>query len=397
MALTEYIIDTCNAADFTGAGTHYTIQANNGDLYIFYIDSLTDVAYMKSTDKGVSLGNPVVLVATTATQLAYWYDRWSGIATDLVCLAYTESVGNDTIWATFNTATDILGTAATVHAGTSAAGGGALSICRSRGGNVYIKTCIDAGAEGGFYKCLNANVGGTNAVEAALTDSEALATADQWILMPGWAADTNDMAMFFWDASAEEISLLNYDDSGNTWAETARTELSIATSMTDTVASTDYPHFAAAVDTANSRNLLVAWSARDTLNADLRCWHVADRTVTEVTNVVQNSTDDQGFAAIGINTDTQDWYVVFAGKADGSETMGTNVTLNYKVSTDDGAIWGVETPLSTRLRLRRSVWTIPRFSGSLVSHGVYEQSSGGARGVAVAVNIPTGSAHVIGG
>jgi len=197
--------------------------------------------------------------------------------------------------------------------------------------------------------------------DAARTINEALATTDQMILLPGWAADNQDIMAFFWDASAEEISRQLHDDSANSWGET-----SIATSMTDQAATTAFPHFAAAVDIANSRNLLVAWSAIDTLNADLRCWHITESAITEVTNVVLNSTDDQGLCGIGIETVSGKWFVVYGGKSDGSETYNTSINLYYKVSGDSGSTWGPETKLNPETNRTPWLCVAPRFAGEVV-------------------------------
>lgn len=344
-----------------GAGTNYLIPANNGSLYFVFIDNGSDVAFRKSSDGGVTWSAGVEIYSGTVSNLSVWYDRWSGINADLIHVAYTEGGTDDTRYRTIDAgSSDALSTETVIFAGASNAAGGQLSITRARGGNVYCRTCIDAGAEGGFFRLPNANVP-NGAWDAARTINEALATQDQMILMPGWAADNQDIMGFFWDADANEISRQVYDDSADTWGET-----SIAASMVDNVATNAFPHFAAAVDLANSRNLLVAWSGVDTANADLRCWHVTEAAITEVTNVVLNSTDDQGLCAIGIDTNTGYWYVVYGGKSDGSETYFTAIQLYYKVSQDNGSTWGAETLLST-LGAMETRWMIasPRFPGSL--------------------------------
>ncbi len=350
MATTTSLISSVVANMSTGAATSYVVKANSGAFYVVFIDANSDVMFVKSTDGGASWSTPTVIFTGTTTQLSIWYDRWSNISGGLIHCAYTESVTDDTKYRSINTeSSDTLGTETTIFAGASTATGSALSITRARGGNLYCKVMIDAGVEGGFYR--STDTGGT---WGARTDSEALATTDQWILLPGWAADNQDIMCFFWDASADEISRCLYDDSANTWGET-----SIATTMVDSAA--DFPHFAAAVDITNSRNLLVAWSAVDLLNADLRCFHVTEAAITEVTNVVANSTDDQGMAAIGIDTDTQDWYVWYTGKSDGSETYNSNAAIYYKKSTDDGATWGSETATNGILLDINMLYTTPRF------------------------------------
>lgn len=351
-------------AHWNGAGTNYIVQANNGYYYMVSTDALSDVSFRKSAD-GITWGNAVAVFAGTATNLAIWYDRWtdtSGTLGDLIHCVYTESATDDTLYRTINTASsDALSTQTVIFAGASTAGGGHLSVTRAVGGNVYCKTVIDAGAEGGFYRLPTANVP-NGAWDAARTVDEAIATTDLMILLPDYdAADTQDILAFFWDASANEVSRKLYDDSANSWAET-----SIAGSMFEVAATTAFSNFAAAPDPTNTRHLLVAWSNTDTNLADLRCWTVDASTITEVTNVVLNSTDDQGLAAIGIDTSTGYWHVFYAGASAGGETWNTAVNVYTKVSQDSGSTWGPETLMtSTNLGARtlRTLYTAPRFTG----------------------------------
>jgi len=352
---------TTSTPQFDGGGTQYLVKTPTNNLYYVYIDSVSDVVFKKSTDGGLTW-NVTTVFAGSVTALSVWYDRWSDISAGLIHCAYSESATDDTLYCTINTeSSDALSTQTVIFAGGTTAGGGQVSITRARGGNVYCRTCIDAGAEGGFFRLPSANVP-NGAWDAARTINEALATQDMMILLPGWAADNQDIMAFFWDVGSNEISRQLHDDSANSWAET-----SIATGMTDQAAGTAFPHFAAAVDIANSRNLLVAWSAVDALNADLRCWHVTESAITEVTNVVLNSTDDQGLCAVGIETATNEWTVVYGGKSDGSETFLISVNLYYKVSKDSGVTWGPETLLTGSAKNVKWLAMTPRFVGSFAA------------------------------
>lgn len=355
------LLDSTLAASQSGSNL-YVIQTPEQVLYCVYINGSSDVVFAKSSDGGLSWGVPVTIFTGTAISVAVWYDKWSGLAGGLIHVAYTETGTSDTLYRTINTeSADALSTQTVIFAGASAvASGGGLSICRARGGNVYCRTTIDAGVEGGFFRLPNANVP-NGAWDAARTIDEALATTDQFILLPGWAADNQDMIMIFWDASADEISRKIYDNSANTWAEA-----SIATTMVDVTPATNYPHFAAAVDITNSQHILIAWSAVDLANADLRCWKISETFITEVTNVVLNSTDNQGFAAIGIETNLNWWYAFYAGKSDGSETFNGAMNVYYKVSKDSGVTWGAETKITLTTHDMNNLATIPRFINNFV-------------------------------
>ena len=347
------LVGGCSSANHTGKGVTYTIQTPTGVLYCVHIDEQADIVFRKSTDGGLTWTfNSVRLFSGTATQLAVWYDRWSDIAAGKIHCAYTESVTDETFYRSIDTEnSDALSTQTTIFSGASTAANASLSITRARGGNLYCRTCIDGGTEGGFYR--STDVGATWSVR---TVNEALASGDQMILAPGFAADSQDIIGIFWDSSADEISRQLYDDSANTWAET-----SIAASMVDDLSSLG---FAAAVDIANSQVILAAWSGYDTANADLRCWTVTESAITEKTNVVLNGTDDQGFCAVALNTVTGHWHVFYCGKSDGSETANNSWNVYQKISTDSGSTWSAEILVTDTIGEKRMLAATPRFTGN---------------------------------
>lgn len=349
-----------NGAMHTGAGVLHLVQTPSGSLYAIALGASGLLHFSKSSDNGVTWSPAIAIAALAVTNLAVWYDRWSNIAAGLIHIAYTGSAADDTFYGTIDTeSSDALSTQTVIFAGASTASGGHLSITRAVGGNVYCKTVIDAGAEGGFYRLPNANVP-SGAWDAARTVDEAIATTDQMILQPDFdAADNQDIMAFFWDASANEISRKLYDDSADTWAET-----SISTGMVDNSASNGFPHFAAAPDISGTQSVLVAWNGIDTANADLKCWTVDSGTITACTDVVTNGTDDQGLAAISIDTATGYWHVFYFGKSDGSETWGTSGNIYTKVSMDSGTTWGPETVVTTAPYRIDCLFTTPRVDGS---------------------------------
>src|SRR3990167_6304625 len=334
----ETAVGGTEVAHFNGAGTNYLVETSAGVLYQVYIDGNSDVLFSKSTDSGKTWAAPVTIFTGSTTQLSVWFGPWSGLANGLIYCAYTESVTDDVLFRTIDTASaDALGTQTTVFAGVDTLSGGCLSITASRGGNLICCGAIDAGTEPFASKSTD---GGANwGSIAAVMESE---TEDQIILGPGFAADNQDIICIYWDASANEISRKVYDDSGDSWAET-----SIATSMLDVLATTAFPDFAIATDLSNSRLIMAAWSTSDSLNADLRCWFVSESVITETTTpVVSNSTDDQGLCAVSLDTTNGDIYVYYAGNTDGSFVFTTILPINYKKSDDDGATWGAETAIT---------------------------------------------------
>ena len=350
----SYVAQTTGLLQFSGGGTQYVVQTTTGVLYLIYVDTGSDLIFKKSTDGGMTWSSGTAIFAGTIVALSVWYDRWSGIAAGKIHLAYTESGGSDVLYRSIDTeSSDALATQTTIFNGTSSAAGGALSLTRTRGGNLLCRGCIDAGAEPFFIRStdVGANWGSRNT-----TGLTAIATQDQYLMMPGFAADNQDALCIFWDASANAILRQVYDDSANTWSEA-----SLASSMQDSLASGSFPHFAGAVDLTNSKIVLIAWNVVDFFNADLQCWTVDESAATAKTDVVTNSTDDQGLAAIGIDTDTGFWYAFYVGKSDGSETVGTAVNVYSKISKDSGSTWGSETLISNSARNVKWLCCTPRF------------------------------------
>jgi hypothetical protein len=339
------------AAHWNGAGTNYIVQTPAGVLYMVSVDSLSDVSFRKSLDGGLTWSASTVVFAGTVTNLAIWYDRWSNIAAGLIHCVYSESATDDTLYRTINTeSSDALSTQTVIFAGTSTAAGGHLSVTRAVGGNVYCKTVIDAGAEGGFYRLPNANVP-SGAWDAARTVDETIATLDQILLLPDFI-----MALFQ-DASVTELSRKLYDDSANTWSET-----SISAAITELSTATAFRNFDAAPDIANTQHVVVAWNATDAANQDLLCWTVDSGAITAKTDVVTNATDDCGLCAVSIDLQTGWWYVFYGGPSTGTSTWNTAMRIYYKVSKDSGSTWGPETKIDNAVAAftLRMLYACPR-------------------------------------
>lgn len=374
-----------NAVHFNGGGVNYVVQKHGtpATFYIVYVDQAVDIVYIKSTDGGFTWSHPVTVFTGTAVALSVWYQRWSNISGDIVHIAYIESGGANVLYRSLDISSDTLGTETTVFDGASTAGGGALTICETRGGHIRVVYNIDNGTEDGTASSTDAGATWGDTI----ADATEGATQDQFFLLPGWNADTQDTMLIFVDASANGLSVKRYDDSGNSWAESA---IIADGSFVEQAAGTAFPHLACFVDISNSRNVIIAWSAVDTANADLRCFIIDDTTITETaTNVVLNSTDDQGLCAFGLDTGTNTWYAFYGGKSDGTETYPTAMKIYYKTSTDAGATWGSETVLTLITRSTSWIACTPRFSTDYLLALTSDLSSDQ---IIVSANLPSGAA-----
>lgn len=385
------IYDRTVAAHFNGGSTNYMISASNGYLYNLFIDAASDIAFRKSNDHGISWSFPVnISGGITATQLSVWYDGWSGIPDGLIHVAYVESVLDDVTYRRIDTLNnDAISSAAIAFAGASTAAGATLSICRARGGNLYITFNIDNGLEDGFVTS-SINTGSTWFTGADPTE----ATTDIYMMMPGWNSDANDVQLFYWDTSTNEISVKRYDASLNTWAET-----NITGAMAELALTTAWPNYSAVPNFSGSNNILAAWSATDTAGAKLSCWAVDDTSVTKLTDIVSTSTGDQGLVALSIDSGSNIWYAYYVGKTDGSEVWASRVNVYYKTSSNFGASWGPETKFSTFISGGSSdsganirwLATNPIGWNSLQYVSVYDNSNTAYLTLRTIGSIPTGS------
>lgn len=344
----------------TGQNNH-PVRTAAGIIYQFYIDgNNSDLYYKKSTNYGVTWGEAVLMKTGTVTGLGTYFDKWVPSDTGtLIHIAYID--GNNVFYRSLDTATDTLGSEITVLTGTSAAAGAntciAVSKSRGVGARVFVAHDIDDGVEAGFAKSDDYPV---TAFTAKATFDED--DSDYFALHPGNYADANDMDLVFWDRSASEITLKTYDDSGDSWSESA----AVATGMTSIASTTVAPQMASALRNSDGHIILVAWTNADSANADLRCFDInGAASITEKTNVVLNSGDDQAACALSIGA-ANVLDVFYLGKSDGSETAYTSLNVYRKRSTDGGDTWGAETLVSHHLRILSYLMACPETSDEYV-------------------------------
>lgn len=293
----------------------------------------TFVAWHKSTDNGRSWSPATALTSgSTVSCAAIWYDQWTpGNSGTVIHIWSVGTTDDDVNYTRLDTATDTESGAVVIVAGTSATATAYLSGCRAVGGNLYVAYNMDGGTETGFYRSTD-----DGASWSSRSNSINEGAADYFQLQPGDYADTNDIDAFFWDISADAISVKFHDDSANSWAETA-----IASSMVEAVG----PQYSTVVQHSDGAQFLIAWSSLDASTSDLICREINQSVVTSRTDVLTNI-DNCRFCRLSINQTTGRLFAIYCGKGDGSESFVFDKTgVYYKYSDDRGVTWSAEVEL----------------------------------------------------
>jgi len=328
-------------------------SANVG--YVFFIENTTagHFQYKKTTDGGATWGSAVTIhtgpgTATAPIGFDVWYDRWtSGDSGTKIHTALITRDTDDVVYRALDTSGDTLGTETTVLNGASADETviANVTITKARGGNLYVAAMIDAGVEFVFGRSTD---GGASWSSRA--HSFEASGFDRFTLYPGNESDSQDVWLLFEDASADELTLKTYDDSADSWSES---------SVICPIASVfDFNRqWGGHVRHADGHLIIAVWTEKDTATADFRVFDINGAgSIVEKTAIATN-VDDSFYPALFINQSTNDLYVSYTGKKDGSETLDTTASVCYVKSTDGGATWGAEVVYSATASDWMQTWT----------------------------------------
>jgi hypothetical protein len=304
--------------------------------YRFYIDNdppNASLAYAKTTDGGVSWGSPVHLNASDPV-IAYdvWADWWTpGDTGTLIHTTRFTSTADDLFYRTVDIADgDALGTDRVVSTETSltSAIGAHISIVKAVGGNLYVSG-RDGSGEGGCFRSVD---GGVNWTSRA---SPIEVTNDWAMLFPANLADTQDIWAVYFDASTNELTLKAYDNSADSWSESA-VIVSIIESAADLFG--QYP-FSASIRHSDGHLFIVAITNIGAVNNDFRTFDVnGTGSITEKTAIATDIANI-AYPSVFIDQNTDSVYVAYNGKRDDSESLLTATKVYYTKSTDGGANW----------------------------------------------------------
>jgi hypothetical protein len=304
--------------------------------YVVFLDTDAGLKYAKTTTAGASWTGPVTIHAGPILMFDICYDGWvSGDSGATIHVAYMESsasLSDNVYYRPLDTNTDTLGTQTTIFAAASIGApqtGQHVSLQKSRGGNLLCHVNVDNGTEVAFRRSVDNGASWTTRAHAYE------AAPDTLILYAGNAGDPQDIWAIYNDASANELTLKVYDDSADSWSESA----AIVTVVETSSVTEGYYQWSGAVRFSDGHLILAVITERDTATSDFRVFNInGTASIAELT-AAATDTDDLFYPQVTIDQTTDDIYLSYTGKRDGSENLGTTVGVYYTFSTDDGATW----------------------------------------------------------
>lgn len=335
----------------TSRGMRSVVFVNRDIGYVFGINGDSDLDYMKTTDGGLTWGVATNIFTGTIFAFDVWYDQWTpGDTGRIIHLWFISLDTDDVFYQAFNTATDVLGSQIVIFAGATLSGfrGTFCSGAKMRGGNLLMCFNGDAFAETATYKSIN------NGATWSVLTNVIEADNDQCKIFPANVADPNDGWLLYQDASTNELTLKEYDDSGNSFTESA------ALTMTEeTTDATGQYGFDGAIRHSDGHLIVAYLDAYDAAGAsDLKVYDTnGTGSLTALTDIATN-VQDIYYPNVFINNDTPDWiYVAYLGVSAGTSTLGSSVPVVYALSKDRGLTWTKDIAYSTSTTDYRQCWT----------------------------------------
>jgi len=303
--------------------------------YVIYTDSAYDLKYRKTEDGGATWGGAFNIKTGNVLQYDCWAD-WQtvGDAGTKIHIAYIDTDSNDVRYVYLDTSDDSVGGdnqieacqgTGTMYTAAVARINWYVTITKTRGGNLAVALRYKDDTLEDFFGFYTSPDATTWTSEASPWEANA---SDYVLLFPGNEADNQDLWAAFWDATANEISLKTYDDSGNSWSEQL-----ISADMTETV---NYLQMDGTIRLSDGHLIFAAWSQYDNAASDLMVWDInGSGSITAKTNVITN-TAEYFLVSVFINQVNDDIYIAYVG----GTAAGSLVVAFYQKSVDGGANWG---------------------------------------------------------
>lgn len=319
-------------------------SATTGYLFV-YNSATTRLVYKKTTDGGATWGAAVSVSGTTVpVAFDIYYRGWDGTTTDSkIYIVYASNASGIVAFNTLDTSTDTVGSPVTIGTVTVSTTVGSLGIVVSRSaGTIIVFSEHNVNTTATQWKSTDggANWNPTTGNMAELQGAAASNTDQAWAFPDRSTADPDDVCCIYFDDSANELSIKQYDMSGDSVAETS---ISLVASMTMMSAGVESQRcFAAAM--LLTGHLIVALKNNITAAGDdLLCFDVSGATVTAKTDVLTN-TQYASTPALSVHANGN-VYCFYTRDSGGASISA--VEVYYKISTDGGASWGSEQTYQT--------------------------------------------------
>jgi len=321
--------------------------------YWFQIGTGNDMMYCKTTNGGLTWGAEVSIFTGTVEGFDVWYDQWTpGDTGRIIHIWYINGgTGDDILYTRLNTTNDVQ-TDITVVSLTSTANGRGqfISGTKARGGNLYCAYDIDAGEEMGMYRSVD------NGANWSVMTSPMEQVIDQCKLFPANVADPQDIWLLYQDASTNELTLKEYDNSGNSFTESA------ALSMTEeTTNGVGQYGFDGSIRHSDGHLIVAYCDTYDNAGGsttDLKVYDInGTGSLTALTDIATN-VDHIYYPQVFLNTNQPDWiYVAHLGVTAGTSTLASSVPVVYALSKDRGLTWTKDIAYSASTTDYRQCWT----------------------------------------
>lgn len=339
-------MDTVNSAHAKWLSGYGPMWRDSTGWFVHF-DGLGDIEIVKTTNDGdtwADAGTTGLPITVTGHQSISTWDSAAtpgiGRNTDSILIAWTESNTHDVDFRIFNPESDTLEAQREVKSLTSIASAGLqrnqISTTRAESGRIYVACDPDDNVED-FFRYSDDEGASWSADQASPYEAD----NDEIILMPSQGhTDTDDIYGIYYDDSAGEWTLKNYDASGNTWSELTN-GLSGVTGDSPTARMVGYtfrPSDGAIMFMCHTDSYRTASS-----DIAVRFFDGADATtaLTSKTNVETNN--ETGFGVMCYEDLNDRWYAFFA---DG-DIIDTATTIFYRTSDDDGGTWSGQNTYTT--------------------------------------------------
>ncbi len=314
--------------------------------YVVLISGAIDVR--KTTDSGATWtimdpdNDPPS--ATPRTLHAYFDQETPGNSGTLIHITWVDVVTNNLNYCVFDTADDTWGTVRVVDTYADVTGISTdtdVGITVSTSGRVYVcgRSNFTLDTENTDHSMRSSS--DLFASDNVSEKSPYSADEEKVKLLPGSAADEDDICAVVFDGVNTDLEFWKFDASGNSWSKTA---IDAGVLVTAAESRTYTQFFDAAIRHSDEHILVVWWNDFDTATADLKAADIAQATptITAKTDII---TDESESFMCGIQIINQssggavdDVYVTYLS----GTTWLANVKSVFKKSADDMGSWGGE-------------------------------------------------------